>query len=86
MKKITLPNPVIMIFGGLAAFWVADIIHPGFNPIGVMILLLIPLLIVEILFPKEGLKEQIEQMHQTPQSKEPVSGEIVDEVENNESV
>jgi len=63
MKKIRLPSPIIMVIGGLAAFWIADIIHPGFNPIGVMILMLIPVLIVELFYPQPELEQLIEQAH-----------------------
>jgi len=61
MRKIKIPNPIVMVFGGLAAFWIADIIHPGFNPIGVMILMLIPVIIVELLYPQPELEDIIEQ-------------------------
>ncbi len=63
MKKIKLPNPTVMIFGGLGAFWLANIINPGFNPIGVMILMFIPILIIELLYPQPELEQLIEQIH-----------------------
>ena len=66
MKKIKLPNPIIMIFGSIGAFWIADIVNPGFNPVGVMILLLIPVLIVEILYPQPELEQLIERPQPVP--------------------
>ncbi len=79
MKIIRLPNPVVMIFGSLAAFSIAGIIHPSFNPIGIMILLFIPVLIVELLYPQKELEEQFDLL--TKQAEvEAVSGELIDEV------
>ena len=66
MKKIKLPNPTIMIFGSMGAFWIADIVNPGFNPVGVMVLLLIPVLIFEILYPQSELDQLIEQVQPVP--------------------
>jgi hypothetical protein len=79
MKKIKLPNPTVMIFGGLGSFWIADIVHPSFNPIGVMVLLLIPVLIIEFLYPKQDLEEKFELLLRAEALKQPVSGELVDE-------
>ena len=50
MKKIKLPNPAIILFSSLGAFWIANIIHLSFTFIGIMILLLIPILIFEFLY------------------------------------
>jgi len=61
--KIKLPNPIVMVIGGLGSFWIADIINPGFNPIGVMIFMLIPILIFEFLYPQTELEQLIEQAH-----------------------
>ncbi len=61
MNKIKLPNPVVIFLAAIAAFWIADIMNPGFNPIGVMILMLIPVIIVEILYPQPALESLIEQ-------------------------
>jgi hypothetical protein len=63
MKKIKLPNPITLIFGSIGAFWLANIINPGFNPIGIMILLLIPVLIIDLLYPQPELKQLLEKMH-----------------------
>ncbi len=84
MKKIKLPNPTIMICGSLGAFWIADIVNPGFNPVGVMILLLIPVLIFEILYPQPELDQIIEQaqpvpIDENPVPEEPASGELLDD-------
>ncbi|MCF6203376.1 MAG: hypothetical protein L3J59_06845 [Methylococcaceae bacterium] len=55
MKKIKFPSTTILILGGLGAFWLAQIANPGFNPIGIMIFLLIPILIYEVLYPESEL-------------------------------
>ena len=84
MKKIKPPNPTIMIFGSMGAFWIADIVNPGFNPVGMMILLLIPVLIFEMLYPQSELEQLIEQpqpvpIDENPVSEEPASGELLDD-------
>jgi hypothetical protein len=83
MKKIKLPNPIIMIFGSMGAFWIADIVNPGFNPVGVMILLLVPVLIVEFLYPQPELEQLIERSQpvpiELPAPEEPVSGDLLDD-------
>ena len=84
MKKIKLPNPTLMIFGSMGAFWIADIVNPGFNPVGIMILLLIPVLIFEMLYPQSELEQLIEQpqpvpIDETPVPEEPASGELLDD-------
>ena len=79
MKKIKLPNPTVMIFGGLGAFWLANIINPGFNPIGVMILMFIPILIIELLYPQPELEQLVDQMHYhsiEKQSKEAIASDV----------
>ena len=83
MKKIKLPNPTIMIFGSMGAFWIADIVNPGFNPVGVMILLLIPVLIFEILYPQSEFEQLIERPQpvpiEDPVPEEPVAAEMAEE-------
>ena len=84
MKKIKLPNPTIMIFGSMGAFWIADIVNPGFNPVGVMILLLIPVLIFEMLYPQPELEQLIEQpqpvsIDEQPVQEESASGELLED-------
>ena len=83
MKKIKLPNLTIMIFGSMGAFWIAGIVNPGFNPVGVMVLLLIPVLIFEILYPQSELEQLIERPQpvpiEDPVSEKPSSAESVEE-------
>ncbi|MFW5443962.1 MAG: hypothetical protein ACKE51_06625 [Methylococcaceae bacterium] len=83
MKKIKLPNPVVMIFGSMGAFWIADIVNPGFNPVGVMILFLIPVLIVDFLYPQPELAQLVESALTTPieepAPEQPVSGELLED-------
>ena len=88
MKKIKLPNPLILVVGSMGAFWIADIVNPGFNPVGVMILFLIPVLIIDFLYPQPELEQILEQAQQIqdqesaidePIGDEPVSGDLVDE-------
>ncbi len=85
MKKIRLPNPAILVAGGLGAFWIADIINPGFNPIGVMLFMLIPVLIAEILYPQPELEQLLEQAHyhalKNPDEEVSKEGELLTEVE-----
>lgn len=82
MKKLKLPNPMVLVVGGLGAFWIADIINPGFNPIGVMVLMLIPILIFEFLYPQPELEEILEQVHyrrhETPEPETLTAGELVE--------
>ncbi len=79
MKIIRLPNPIVLVFGGLAAFSIADMIHPGFNPIGIMILLLIPVLIIELLYPTQELEEQLYPAKKPAEPIESVAGELIEE-------
>lgn len=83
MKKIKLPNSITLIFGSLGAFWLANIINPGFNPIGIMILMLIPVLIIDLLYPQPELKQLLEKMHEkskeTAEEKAPAESELIDE-------
>lgn len=51
-KVVTLPGPMRMVWGALAAYWLRDIIHPAFTIIALMILLMIPVLIADRLFPE----------------------------------
>ncbi len=46
--------------GSLGAFWLADMANPGFNPIGIMILLLIPIFLFELLYPDPELEKLFE--------------------------
>jgi len=83
MKKIRLPNPIVLATGAIGAFWIADIINPGFNPIGVMIFMLIPIIVFEFLYPEPELDQIIEKAHYhsltNPEEAESKTGEIVEE-------
>ncbi len=85
MKKIKLPNPTILVAGGLGAFWIADIINPGFNPIGVMLFMLIPVLVAEILYPQPELEQLLEHSHyhalKNPDEEVSKEGELLAETE-----
>ncbi len=63
MKKIKPPSLIVLLIAAVAAFWVADIINPGFNPVGVMIMMLIPVFIIDYLYPdtEAGQVMEIEQ-------------------------
>lgn len=73
---------MVLVVGGLGSFWIADIINPGFNPIGVMVLMLIPILIFEYLYPQPELEEILEQVHyrryENPEPEILTSGELVE--------
>lgn len=86
MKKIKLPNPIILVAGAIGSFWIADIINPGFNPVGIMILLLVPVLIIELLYPQPEIEQLLEQSApaETLAVAETVSGDLLeDEPANN---
>ena len=53
MKKIKLPHPMKLAIASISAFWIANIIHSAFNPIGVMVLLLIPILVFDLFYPQQ---------------------------------
>lgn len=85
MKKIKFPSTTILILGGLGAFWLAQIANPGFNPIGIMIFLLIPVLIFEMLYPESELDKLYEPgklvstENEEPVEEKPASSELVSE-------
>jgi len=89
MKKIRLPNPIVLATGAIGAFWIADIINPGFNPIGVMIFMLIPIIVFDFLYPQPELGQLIEQAHYhaltNPEEVETKTGEIVEEKDEDEA-
>ncbi len=89
MKKIRLPNPIILATGGIGAFWIADIINPGFNPIGIMIFMLIPIIVFEFLYPEPEIDQLIEQAHYhaltNPEEAEAKSGELLDDKNEDET-
>jgi|GEM_PF-641895 len=51
LKIVKVPKPMRMVWGSLAAYWLAGIINPAFVAIAAMIALFIPILIVDPLFP-----------------------------------
>ncbi len=77
MKKVKLPNPALLIFGALGAFGIADIINPGFNPVGIMILLLVPVFVAEFLYPQKEIDELYEIVNPEPSLDQQVTGELV---------
>lgn len=80
MKKIKLPSTTVMIIGALTAFWLADIVNPGFNFIGGGILLLIPLFMIDFLYPKSDKEKLIEQINSALDIEE--SSEVETQLEN----
>ena len=84
MKQIKFPSTLIIVIGSLAAFWLAGIMNRSFNAVGVMILLIIPVLIANYLFPDKELekvmtapKEVVEKEEEKGSEKD-ASGELVD--------
>lgn len=53
MELITLPRPIRIIWGSIGAWWLAHVLNPGFNPIAIMLLLLIPILVKELYFTQQ---------------------------------
>lgn len=66
MNKIKKPHSLLIAFAGLTAIWVADIINHGFSSIGIMILLFIPILYLDHIFPQLGIP-----LEQTTAQKKP---------------
>lgn len=60
MKKIKLPSTTLLILASLASFWLADIVNPSFSYIGIGILLLIPVFMIEFLYPQPELEKLLE--------------------------
>ena len=74
---IKLPTITTLIIGSLGAFWLANRFNLGFNAVGMMILLLIPLFIVIAVYPQDEFSELFE----TPlkkAEKDITSGELMD--------
>lgn len=82
MKKITLPSPVIITISGLGAFWIAGFINPGFNPIGIMILLFLPVLLMDFLWPQQELKLAAENLVVGSETVQPVLDEVPEDQNN----
>lgn len=53
MEIIKMPRPIRWIWASLGAYWLAEIIHPGFFSVAVMALVMIPLLIADLCFPPQ---------------------------------
>ena len=64
MKKIKFPSITILILASLGAFWLAGIVNPSFNLIGIGILLLIPIFMIDFLYPRSDLEKILEQLNQ----------------------
>jgi uncharacterized membrane protein YccC len=72
MKKIKLPSTTILILASLAAFWLADMVNPSFNSIGIGILLLIPVFMIDFLYPRSNMERLLEQINSVSlESEEP---------------
>ncbi len=54
MEIITMPRPMRWVWASLGAYWLAHLIHPGFGSVAIMALLMIPILIVDLLYPPQG--------------------------------
>lgn len=63
MKKIKLPSIIVIILASLAAFWLAGIVNPSFNFIAIGILLLIPVFMIDLLYPRSDLEKLHEQLN-----------------------
>lgn len=91
MKTIKLPSTTVLILASIGAFWLAGRMNPGFNPVGVMILLLIPVFLVNYLYPKNEMEALFESPETSPDEdteddqeepqQEAKSGELVEETE-----
>lgn len=66
MKKIKLPSSKTLLIGSLGAFWLADKVNPGFNSVGILLLLLIPVLLFELLYPDSELDKILVPGEPTP--------------------
>ncbi len=53
MEIISMPRPMRWIWGSLGAYWLADMINPGFFSIALMALLMVPVLILDMYFPPD---------------------------------
>lgn len=59
MEQIKQPGMMRIALGSPAAWWVANIIHPGFHAIAVMLLMMIPLIMLEFYFSFSPKPESI---------------------------
>lgn len=53
MEIISMPRPMRWVWGSLGAYWLADMINPGFFSIAIMALLMIPVLIMDLYYPPQ---------------------------------
>lgn len=51
VEKVKLPRPMRWFWGSLGAYWLADMINPGFFSVAVMALIMILILIADLYFP-----------------------------------
>jgi hypothetical protein len=58
MEIAQLPKPMRWFWGSLAAYWLADMINPGFFSVAIMALLMIPILIADLYFPPQTVKPE----------------------------
>ncbi len=56
VKQLTLPGPMRMVWGALAAYYLRDIINPAFTMIAFMFLMMIPVIISDLFYPEEDAK------------------------------
>jgi hypothetical protein len=82
MKKIKLPSLTTMLLGSLGAFWLANRMHLSFNLIGIMILLLVPIIVFETLYPQNEMDDLFEPAPIVPIEEDVIEdipmGELVD--------
>lgn len=57
MEIISMPRPMRWVWGSLGAYWLADMINPGFFSIAIMALLMIPVLILDLYYPPQAEAE-----------------------------
>lgn len=51
MEIIKMPRPIRWIWASFGAYWLSNIIHPGFFSVAIMALLMIPIIIADVFFP-----------------------------------
>ncbi|MCX7088318.1 MAG: hypothetical protein NTV00_09725 [Methylococcales bacterium] len=54
MEIVRIPRPMRWFWGSLGAYWLADMINPGFFSVAIMALLMIPILILDMYFPPQA--------------------------------
>ncbi len=66
MKEIKIPGPMRMIWGSLAAYWLAHTLNAGFNAVAIMLLMMIPVVIVDLYFKLPVQEESIQPLPPIP--------------------